>query len=82
MTGATCACGAVSRFIPVEFDQRTARSRGPFLEWRGGRIGIDKLAVEGARHGVNVCPACQHRACVFMLVRQVRTDAGDARTGT
>jgi hypothetical protein len=46
------------------------------MEWRGGRIGIDKLALEDARTGVTACPACQHRACVVMLAAHARMDGG------
>jgi hypothetical protein len=76
---AACACGAVGRLAPVEFNTHSSPSRGPLLEWRGGRIGFGRIAVEDARTGASTCPACQHRACVFMLAR---TDAGDVNVGT
>jgi hypothetical protein len=61
-----CPCGAVGLVLPPDFTYpRDARK--PLMRWRGGRIGVDKVAVEDERRGVSACPACQHRACVFML---------------
>jgi hypothetical protein len=64
MNTGICACGAAIRLVPVEFDSGPRRSRGPLLEWLGGRIGFDRLALEDARYGASTCPACQHRASV------------------
>jgi hypothetical protein len=47
------------------------------MEWRGGRIGLEKLALEDARAGVTACPACQHRSCVFMLVQHARAERSE-----
>ena len=73
MVGPTCACGAVGKFVVREHDDARRERRRQMLEWRGGRVGSDRLALEDARNGVTTCPACQHRAAVFMLVRHART---------
>ncbi len=75
MTGPTCACGAVGKLVSPSFDYGSADGRLRLMEWRGGRIGFDKLALENARAGVTACPACQHRGCVFMLARHARSAA-------
>jgi hypothetical protein len=78
MNGATCACGAVGRILP---ENGPDHGRVPRMEWRGGRIGLDRVAVEDARAGVTACPACQHRSCVFMLVQRARRERRE-RTGS
>ena len=76
MTGARCAtCGAVGKLVPAGNERGSAGGSGWRMEWRGGRIGIDKLALEDARTGVTTCPACQHRACVVMLAPRAWDDA-------
>jgi hypothetical protein len=75
MMETTCACGAVGRFVTRGHHDGPARVS---LEWRGGRIGVGKLAIEGARSGVTTCPACQHRRAVFMLSRDSSAPAEHA----
>ena len=72
MSDPTCACGAVGKLVVAESSGTSADRPSRQLEWRGGRVGIDRLALEKARDGVTACPACQHRAAVFMLVRHAR----------
>jgi hypothetical protein len=69
MDAATCDCGAVGQLLPDPGHELSRR-----MEWRGGRIGLDKVALEDARAGVTTCPACQHRSCVFMLVQHARAE--------
>jgi len=64
---ACCACGAMGRLRPLDPANRQGDARIPLMEWRGGKIDVGRLALENARPGVAACPACQHRACVFML---------------
>ncbi len=70
MIRATCACGAIGQLLSP--DHHSGDGLSVRMEWRGGRIGFDKLALEDARAGVTACPACQHRKCVFMLVQRPR----------
>jgi len=64
----TCVCGAVGRMLPPDAPYRAAKAREPLTAWRGGRIGVGRIAVEDERRGPAACPGCQHRACVYMLV--------------
>ncbi len=79
MNGPTCACGAVAKLVSSDAGGGPSGGGVWHVEWSGGRIGFDKLAVEDARIGATACPACQHRACVFMLARHARAAA--AATG-
>lgn len=67
MSEARCACGAVGRVLGPDFGYGLREDRHPEMVWRGGRVGAGRLVVEDARAGVTTCPACQHRASVFML---------------
>ncbi len=67
MTDSTCACGAVGRVLPPDFSYGRRDASRPLMQWCGGRVGRDRLAVEDARSGVMSCPACKHRACVVVL---------------
>ncbi len=67
MDVATCICGAMGRMVAPDFGYGGSK-RQPLMQWTGGRIGGERIAVEVVRHGVTRCPACQHRACVFELV--------------
>jgi len=75
MEVASCACGAVGRLLSP--DHGSGHGRALRMEWRGGRIGLEKLALEDARAGVTACPACQHRSCVFMLVQHARAERSE-----
>jgi len=64
----TCECGAVGHVLPPDISYRAAEARERLTAWRGGRIGAGRIAIEDERRGPTACPACQHRACVYMLV--------------
>ncbi len=61
-----CSCGAVGQVLPPDFGYEPRDIRAPLMEWRGGAIGMGRVAVEPLPLGVTVCPACQHRACAFV----------------
>lgn len=67
MTEARCACGAVGRVAPPDFGYGCRDALRPLMRWHGGRLGVDRVAVEDARLGVTACPVCQHRATAFVL---------------
>ncbi len=62
-----CRCGAAGRIVAV------AGADGPTMEWRGGRVGSGRIVLEKARPSESVCPACQHREAVYVLVDRGRT---------
>ncbi len=64
-----CGCGAVGRLLQPDFAYGSREGQRPLMEWREGRVGFGRLALEDAREGETSCPACQHRSCVFMLSR-------------
>lgn len=75
MAQPACACGAVGKLVPEVDGAGLEDGSLQLLEWRGGRIGSELLAVERPREGVTACPACQHRPSVFMLKGDARSAA-------
>jgi len=67
-----CSCGAAGR--TARCGVRAGR-RLALVEWSGGNIGTDRVAVEELSPSVSVCPACHRRAC-FYIVSHGRSDGG------
>lgn len=63
MSMASCACGAVGRVVPPDFAYGNGE-RQPLMQWTGGCIAADRIAIENARPGVSACPLCQCRSYV------------------
>jgi hypothetical protein len=61
-----CACGAIGLIVAPQGGSAAGELRIPVVEWRGGDIGAGKIAVEAPPSPVNVCPRCEHRACVYV----------------
>ena len=64
-----CMCGAVGRALPPDLGRDATDIRESLLEWIGGNIGPGRTAFEEPSPGVVRCPACQHRACVYIVAR-------------
>jgi len=61
-----CSCGAVGNVLPPDFGYEPRDIRTPLLEWRGGKVGAGRVAVELLPLGVSICPVCQRRACAYV----------------
>jgi hypothetical protein len=64
-----CVCGAVGRALLPDVGRDAGDGRVSLLEWVGGNIGAGRTALEEPSPGVVRCPACQHRACVYIVAR-------------
>jgi len=62
-----CSCGAVGEIAPPHAACRPRGARGPVIAWRGGNIDPRWVVVEELSPAVSCCPACQHRACVYVV---------------
>ncbi len=71
-----CSCGAIRH---VARDGR--RGDAAMIVWRGGNIGEGRVALERWTRGATTCPACQHRACVYVVMRSTagKKDVASAR---
>ncbi len=67
-----CSCGAVGHVLSPDFGYEPRDIRTPLLEWRGGSIGVRRVAVEPLPLGVHACPVCHHRACAYVKARSGR----------
>jgi hypothetical protein len=74
MVEARCVCGAVDLGLEPDFTYGLRDSGTPVMQWRGGLGGPGRVALEDALTGVEACPACQHRKCIFMISK----DNGDS----
>ncbi len=61
-----CPCGAVGHVLPPDFGYEPSDIRTPLMEWRGGKVGLRRVAVEALPLGVSACPACQRRPCAYV----------------
>ncbi len=68
MTDVRCTCGAVGRILPPDFDYGPRDVERQLMQWRGGRVGPERVAIEVARRAITACPACQHRVSVYHVV--------------
>lgn len=66
MDAMECRCGAAG--MPFEAGAARRAGESPQTIWRGDRIGRGRAALEPARTGETTCPACHHRASVFLIV--------------
>jgi len=62
-----CRCGAVGEIPTPHAACRQRKARGPVIAWRGGNIDPRWLVIEELSPAVSCCPACQHRACVYVV---------------
>jgi hypothetical protein len=69
-----CSCGAIREVAPP--DER--RGDAAIIAWRGGNIGEGRVALERWARGATTCPACQHRACVYVVTRSTAAKANVA----